>query len=276
MSKGRRWLDRFRRRIKLYQAGLKDSAVLVVTLLVLSILGGLLTFWEPVASSGYWINVAAAPPFALLVILFGEVPLSIRASLSRCRNYRETIRRSASSALDLLWLLERDWDVHPNFGEEERGVNEDVEWQDLSSVRITGDAPIMSTETYSTYLRILGGESEEPEELAPEDSVNSASFESIRTFVVFSRLREDLANLAVAIRGLDQEPGALLSGPADALLRSTADTAATFIAALARDDVDYKMRTRAATLLKNIVDLLEQVDASLPEWAMPRFSRPLS
>lgn len=47
-------------------------------------------------------NLAAAPPFALLVVFSAEVPLSVRASLARCRESTDIIKQSTSFLLEIL------------------------------------------------------------------------------------------------------------------------------------------------------------------------------
>jgi hypothetical protein len=267
----------YRRAVRLYRSGLKESLTLISALLAMTIIGGLLTLWAPIANSGYWTNVAAAPPFALLVIVMGEVPLSIRASLGRCRNYRESLRRSASSVLDLLWLLEQNW------RNESSAVSDTEEktYRDPSAVILTGgELPTMTPDTYSTYLRILAGQPPPPQQLPPNQiHGDSSSLESLRTFLVFGRLREDLSNLALTVRQLEQEPAALLSGPVDDALRKTANLSASFITGMVNDQKRHISEDEELSSLKNlskqlqnsVTDILQLVDAKLPDWAIPRF-----
>ena len=242
----------------------------------MTIVGGLLTLWAPVANSGYWTNVAAAPPFALLVIVAGEVPLSIRASLGRCRNYRESLRRSASSVLDLLWLLEQNW------RNESSATSEEKTYRDPSAVIVTGEElPPMTPETYSTYLGILAGQSPPPQQPSPYQlHGDRSSLESLRTFLVFGRLREDLSNLALTVRQLEQEPAALLPGPVDNALRKTANLSADFISGMVNDQKRYisedeelgSLKDLSKQLRNSVTDILQLVDAKLPDWATPKFA----
>jgi hypothetical protein len=262
----------------LYWSGLKESMTLVVALLAMTIIGGFLTLWTPVSNSGYWTNVAAAPPFALLIIVAGEVPLSIRASLGRCRNYRESLRRSASSVLDLLWLLDQ------NLRNESGAVagTQEKTYRDPSAVRLAGvEMPAMTLDAYSTYLGILAGQAPPPQQVPSSDQPSgSSSLESLRTFLVFGRLREDLSDLALTVRQLEQESAALLTGPVDDALRKISNVSAKFIAGMindqgggvSEDQETSHLKALSGELRNGVTDILKIVDAELPDWALPRFT----
>jgi hypothetical protein len=259
--------ERLKRAAMLYRAGLKDSAILVAALSVMTIIGGLLTLWPSVANSGYWTNVAAAPPFALLVIVAGEIPFSIRAGLARCRNYRESIRRSASSVLDLLWLLEQDWQLESTSTE----GNQKKVFRDPSAVRLgVEESPAMTLETYSTYLSILAGHDQSFRQRSQQDDSPSGS---VRTYLVFNRLREDLSDLALTLRQLEQEPTALLTESIDEALQNTANLSAEFISSLVRDQNIHDMRARSKAMADGVLRILQVVEAELPDWALPRYTR---
>jgi hypothetical protein len=253
---------RLNRAVGLYRAGLRDSAILVVTLSAMTVIGGLLTLWAPVGNSGYWSNVAAAPPFALLVIIAGEIPLSMRASLARCRNYRESIRRSASSIFQLLWLLEQDWNrENAPKGDKRREPAHDL------ILPISTDQP---GGALGDYLELLNISTERTQSAAHQSQQDGSQMGSVRAFLVFNRLREDLSDLAFSVRQLEQEPAALLSGSVNEVLRSTADISTKFISGLAGDLDRRSMRERSKALTEGILEILEVADAMLPQWASPK------
>lgn len=277
-------MKELRRRTALYRAGLRDSASLLIALVVLSAAGALLTLVPTVRESGYWTNVASAPPFALLVLLTGEIPLSIRASAARCRADRESIRRAASAVLDLLLLLRLDKgeDLPEDINEPaESGADPDETddrqawnpflneyYSDPSAVRI-GPPPTplaMDPATYSGYLRILAGK---PPVL---DSVPSApsGLSRVESLVIFDRLRESLTDLAASARRLEGEPAGLLRGPVDGGLRSVADAASWFLWDLSGDRTSDQILARSERLREVILALIRDVDADLPEWALRR------
>jgi hypothetical protein len=94
---------------RLYVAGLRESWLLVSLLVVLSVVGALLVLLTTVGESDYWVNVAAAPPFALLVVLVAEIPRGIRTSITNCELRSASVRRSAAVVLEVLkYHAERD------------------------------------------------------------------------------------------------------------------------------------------------------------------------
>jgi hypothetical protein len=215
--------------------------------------------------------------FALLVIVAGEVPLSIRASLGRCRNYRESIRRSASSVLDLLWLLEQSL-INDS---DASNSSDEKSYRDPSAVRISGaEFPRMTLDTYAAYIGILRGQAPPLQQPASSGRVGGMSLETVRAFLVFGRLREDLSDLALTIRQLEQEPAALLRGPIDDALRKTADLSASFIAGMAKNPGNgasegpgiSHLEALSRDLRSGITDILQLVDARLPDWALPKFA----
>ena len=90
------------RSLALYRAGLSENRVLLGVLTTLSLIGAILALATPIGNNGYWTNVAAAPPFALLLVLVAEVPSTVRASLTRCAIHEAVIKQSSSFLLELL------------------------------------------------------------------------------------------------------------------------------------------------------------------------------
>ena len=241
---------------------------MVIVLSIMTIIGGLLTLWPPVASSGYWTNVAAAPPFALLVIVAGHIPLSIRAGLARCRNYRESIRRSASSVFGLLWLLEQDW--HWENTSKENEQEKLYPW--LFPAVFGGENPSTGAlEDYLTYPGILPGLAQPHQ--PPRPTQDDSPLAPVRAFLVFNRLREDLSDLALTVRQLEQEPTALLSGSVNEVLRNMADVSTKFTSDLAKSQDLGDIRERSRALSEGVLKILQIADAMLPDWALPGFAR---
>ncbi|BCY07323.1 hypothetical protein [Actinoplanes sp. L3-i22] len=123
----------------------------------------------------------------------------------------------------------------------------------------------MDAETYAGYLEILAGRP-----APPKGADNKAEVGRLRSFLVFARLREDLADMAFSVRQLEQEAAALLDRPPDKELRDLSRCTNLFVAAMADDPDGPEVLKHAAKLRQSVLALLRYAAADLPDWAVPQ------